>query len=94
MITLESIHDLDNVSLEKLIKPIKMDVLALAIKGFNEEFQEHLLGFRPERERVYIKKILSSEKSSVAEIKVAQGILLIELRKVVKELNKQETIET
>lgn len=94
VITLESIHDLDNVSLEKVIKPIKMDVLALAIKGFKEEFQERLLGFRPERERVYIKKILSSEQSSVAEIKVAQGVLLRELRKVVKELNIQETIET
>ena len=94
VITLESIHELDKVSLEKVIKPIKMDVLALAIKGFDEEFQEHLLGFRPERERVYIEKILSSEQSSIDEIKEAQGILLRELRKVVKEMKMQDTIET
>lgn len=84
VVTLDFLQTLNKGDLARVIKPIKSDILAYAIKGFEEDLKQNILNIRPERERIYIEKIMSLEDISEDEINSAQRILLTELRKIAK----------
>ena len=85
VVTLDAIVDLTEEDLAKVIRPMKSDILALAIRGFGSGMQDRILALRPEREQVLIKRIMSSEESSLKDIKQAQYQLLNQLRIVVRQ---------
>lgn len=85
VVTLDAIVDLTEEDLAKVIRPMKSDILALAIRGFGSGMQDQILALRPEREQVLIKRIMSSEESSLKDIKQAQYQLLNQLRIVVRQ---------
>ena len=85
VVTLDAIVDLTEEDLAKVIRPMKSDILALAIRGFGSGMQDQILALRPEREQALIKRIMSSEESSLKDIKQAQYQLLNQLRIVVRQ---------
>ena len=87
VVTLDVIVDLDNEELDKVIRPIKSEVLALAIRGFGSGMQNRIIALRPEREQIFIERIMHSGEASLKDIKKAQYQLLNQLRNVVRQSN-------
>lgn len=88
IVTLDTLVSLEHDVLSNVIGLVKSETLALAIRGFGSDIQERIISLRPDRERMYIEKIMHSEEYNARDIKIAQNKLLDQLRNVISKTKK------